>query len=156
MDGMTLKERLRSDLTTAIKARDELRSSTLRMVLTAVTTEEVAGKEHRELTDDDVLTVLTREGKKRREAAEAFGDVGREEQAAKERAEAGVIAGYLPQQLDRAEIEALVTQTIDELGVRADGPRAIGRVMGVLTPRTKGRADGGVVAAEVKVQLSAG
>lgn len=156
MDGMTLKERLRSDLTTAIKARDELRSSTLRMVLTAVTTEEVAGKEHRELTDDDVLTVLTREGKKRREAAEAFGDAGREEQAAKERAEAGVIAGYLPQQLDRAEIEALVTQTIDELGVRADGPRAIGRVMGVLTPRTKGRADGGVVAAEVKAQLSAG
>lgn len=156
MDGMTLKERLRSDLTTAIKARDELRSSTLRMVLTAVTTEEVAGKEHRELTDDDVLTVLSREGKKRREAAEAFGDAGREEQAAKERAEAGVIAGYLPQQLDRAEIEALVTDTIDELGVRADGPRAIGRVMGVLTPRTKGRADGGAVAAEVKAQLSAG
>ena len=93
MVSMTLKERLRSDLTTAIKARDELRSSTLRMVLTAVTTEEVAGKEHRELTDEDVLTVLTREGKKRREAAEAFGDAGREEQAAKERAgdEVGVL-----------------------------------------------------------------
>lgn len=156
MVTMTLKERLRSDLTTAIKARDELRSSTLRMVLTAVTTEEVAGKEHRELTDEDVLTVLSREGKKRREAAEAFGDAGREEQAAKERAESAVIAEYLPQQLDQAEIEALVTQTIDELGVRGDGPRAIGRVMGVLTPRTKGRADGGAVAAVVKAQLTAG
>lgn len=156
MVTMSLKERLRSDLTTAIKARDDLRSSTLRMVLTAVTTEEVAGKEHRELSDDDVLTVLTREGKKRREAAEAFGDAGREEQAAKERAEAEVIAAYLPQQLDQAEIEALVTQTIDELGVRGEGPRAMGRVMGVLTPRTKGRADGGAVAAVVKAQLAAG
>jgi uncharacterized protein YqeY len=150
---MTLKEQLRSDLTTSIKARDELRSSTLRMVLTAVTNAEVAGKEQRELTDEDVLGVLTSEGKKRREAAEAFAGAGREEQAAKERAEAAVIAEYLPEQLAPEEIERLVTEAIDELGVRADGPRAMGKVMGVLTPRTKGRADGGAVAAVVKAQL---
>ena len=156
MSGMgTLKERLRSDLTTSIKARDELRSSTLRMVLTAVTNAEVAGKEHRELTDDDVLGVLTSEAKKRREAAEAFGDAGREEQAAKEKAEALVIAHYLPAQLDAAEIEVLVTEAIDELGVRGDGMRAMGKVMGVLTPRTKGRADGGALAAAVRRQLGA-
>ena len=156
MSGMgTLKERLRSDLTTSIKARDELRSSTLRMVLTAVTNAEVAGKEHRELTDDDVLGVLTSEAKKRREAAEAFGDAGREEQAAKEKAEALVSADYLPAQLDAAEIEVLVTEAIDELGVRGDGMRAMGKVMGVLTPRTKGRADGGALAAAVRRQLGA-
>ena len=153
MAGMTLKERLRSDLTTAIKARDEVRSSTLRMVLTAVTNAEVAGKEHRELTDDDVLSVLGSEGKKRREAAEAFADAGRDEQAAKERAESAVISEYLPEQLTPAEIEVLVTEAIDELGVRGEGPRAMGKVMGVLTPRTKGRADGGAVAGEVRRQL---
>lgn len=150
---MTLKEQLRSDLTASIKARDELRSSTLRMVLTAITNEEVAGKEHRELSDDDILGVLTKEGKKRREAAEAFADAGRAEQAAKEEAEAAVIAEYLPQQLTAAEIEELVTRTIDELGVRGDGMRAMGRVMGVLTPQTKGRADGGTLAAAVRAQL---
>jgi uncharacterized protein YqeY len=151
-----LKDRLRTDLTASIKARDELRSSTLRMVLTAVTNAEVAGKEHRELTDDDVLGVLTSEGKKRREAAEAFADAGREAQAEKERAEAAVIAEYLPEQLSSAEIEQLVTETIDELGVRADGMRAMGRVMGVLTPKTKGRADGGALAGVVRAQLGAG
>jgi uncharacterized protein YqeY len=151
-----LKDRLRTDLTASIKARDELRSSTLRMVLTAVTNAEVAGKEHRELTDDDVLGVLTSEGKKRREAAEAFADAGREAQAEKEQAEAAVIAEYLPEQLSSAEIEQLVTETIDELGVRADGMRAMGRVMGVLTPKTKGRADGGALAAVVRAQLGAG
>jgi uncharacterized protein YqeY len=153
---MTLKEDLRNDLTASIKAREELRSSTLRMVLTAVTNAEVAGKEHRELSDEDVLGVLTSEGKKRREAAEAFGAAGRDEQAAKEVAEAAVIAEYLPEQLDAEEIERLVTEAIDELGVRADGPRAMGKVMGLLTPRTKGRADGGAVAAVVKAQLAAG
>jgi uncharacterized protein YqeY len=151
-----LKDRLRTDLTASIKARDELRSSTLRMVLTAVTNAEVAGKEHRELTDDDVLGVLTSEGKKRREAAEAFADAGREAQAEKEQAEAAVIAEYLPEQLSPAEIEQLVTETIDELGAREDGMRAMGRVMGVLTPKTKGRADGGALAAVVRAQLGAG
>ena len=151
-----LKDRLRADLTASIKARDELRSSTLRMVLTAVTNAEVAGKEHRELSDDDVLGVLTSESKKRREAAEAFADAGREAQSQKEQAEAAVIAEYLPEQLSSAEIERLVTETIDELGVREEGMRAMGRVMGVLTPRTKGRADGGALAAVVRAQLGAG
>ncbi|WP_030483340.1 GatB/YqeY domain-containing protein [Nocardioides aequoreus] len=153
---MSLKEQLRTDLTAAMKARDELRSSTLRMVLTAVTNAEVAGKEAKQLSDDEVLGVLTSEAKKRREAAEAFADAGREESAAKEQAEAAVIATYLPEQLSQSEIEELVTRTIDELGVRGDGPRAMGRVMGVLTPQTKGRADGGAVAAVVKQQLAAG
>ena len=153
---MSLKERLRTDLTTAIKARDGLRSSTLRMVLTSITNAEVAGKESRELTDEDVLGVLTSESKKRREAAEAFADAGRDEQAAKEKAEAAVIADYLPEQLTPEEIDALVRETIDELGVRDDGMKAMGRVMGVLTPKTKGRADGGAVAAIVRAQLGAG
>jgi uncharacterized protein YqeY len=151
-----LKDKLRSDLTTSIKARDEVRSSTLRMVLTSITNAEVAGKESRELTDEDVLGVLTSESKKRREAAEAFADAGRDAQSAKEKAEAAVIADYLPEQLTTEEIDALVAQTVDELGVRGDGMRAMGRVMGVLTPRTKGRADGGAVAAAVRRELGGG
>ena len=150
-----LKDRLRADLTTAMKSRDELRSSTLRMLLAAITTAEVAGKQPRELSDDDVVGVLSTEAKKRREAADAFEGGGRTEQAAKERAEAAVIAGYLPEQMSEDEIEALVTETIDGLGVREDGPRAMGRVMGALTPKTKGRADGGAVAAVVRRQLGA-
>lgn len=149
----SLKDRLRSDLTTAMKARDDVRSSTLRMVLTAVTNAEVSGKQSRELTDEDVLTVLSSEAKKRREAAEAFDEAGREEQAAKERAEAEVIAEYLPEQLGPEEISALVTEAIEQTGAADEGMRAMGKVMGVLTPRTKGRADGGVVAAEVRRQL---
>jgi uncharacterized protein YqeY len=148
-----LKDRLRADLTSAIKARDELRSSTLRMVLTAITNAEVAGKEARELTDDDVLGVLTSEGKKRREAAEAFEQAGRTEQAAKERAEFEVLADYLPEQLDAEQIAALVTEAIDATGARDEGMRAMGKVMGALQPKVKGRADGGVVAAEVRKQL---
>ena len=148
-----LKDRLRADLTTAIKARDEVRSSTLRMVLTAITNAEVAGKEARELTDEDVLGVLTSENKKRREAAEAFEDAGRTEQAAKERAESTILADYLPEQLNQEEIAVLVAEAIDDTGARAEGMRAMGKVMGALQPRVKGRADGGVVAAEVRRQL---
>jgi uncharacterized protein YqeY len=148
-----LKDRLRTDLTTAMKARDALRSSTLRMVLTAITNAEVAGKQQRELTDDDVLTVLGSEAKKRREAATAFADAGRDDSAAKERAEAGVIADYLPAQLDDDEIADLVTSTIAALGVADQGMRAMGTVMGAMQPQTKGRADGGAVAAEVRRQL---
>ena len=152
-DMSDLKDRLRSDLTTSIKARDELRSSTLRMVLTAVTNAEVAGKESRELTDDDVLGVLTSESKKRREAATAFADAGRDELAAKERAEGAVIAEYLPEPLDAAAISALVSAAIEQTGAAGEGMRAMGKVMGVVTPQVRGRADGGVVAAEVKRQL---
>jgi uncharacterized protein YqeY len=150
-----LKDRLRADLTTAMKARDHVRSGTLRMVLTAITNAEVAGKEARELSDEDVVGVLSTEAKKRREAATAFADGGRQEMADKEVAEAAVIADYLPEQLGPAEIEALVAETIAELGAAGDGMKAMGRVMGVLTPKTRGRADGAAVAAEVRTQLSA-
>ncbi|MEZ5096337.1 MAG: GatB/YqeY domain-containing protein [Nocardioides sp.] len=150
-----LKDRLRADLTTAIKGRDELRASTLRMVLTAVTNAEVAGAEARELTDDDIIGVLSTEAKKRREAATAFADGGRAEMAAKERAEADVIADYLPAALSDAEIVDLVTAAIAQTGAAGEGMRAMGKVMGVLTPQTKGRADGAVVAAEVRRQLGA-
>jgi uncharacterized protein YqeY len=148
-----LKDRLRTDLTTAIKARDQLRSSTLRMVLTAITNAEVSGKQPRELTDDDVIGVLGSEAKKRREAADAFEGAGRGESAAKERAESEVLADYLPTQLGGAEITDLVTSTITELGVAGEGMRAMGKVMGALQPQVKGRADGGAVAAEVRRQL---
>lgn len=148
-----LKDCLRADLTAAIKSRDEVRSSTLRMVLTAITNAEVAGKEHRELSDDDIIGVLSTEAKKRREAAVAFEEGNRAEMAAKERAEGVVIADYLPEQLDEAEIRALVTAAIDETGSAGEGMRAMGRVMSVVTPQVKGRADGGAVAAEVRRQL---
>lgn len=150
----TLKQQLRDDLTSAMKARDQARSSTLRMVLTAITNAEVAGKEAIELTDDQVLGVLTSEAKKRREAAQAFADGGRVEAAAKEEAELGVIMTYLPEQLDEAAIAALVTHVIDELGVRGEGLKAMGRVMAALQPKVKGRADGAIVAAQVKAQLA--
>jgi uncharacterized protein YqeY len=152
-DMSDLKERLRTDLTAAIKSRDEVRSSTLRMVLTAITNAEVSGKEARELTDDDVIGVLSAEGKKRREAAEAFDAAGRTDSAVKERAEAAVIADYLPAQLGAEEIAELVTRAVEQTGAAGEGMRAMGKVMGVLQPQVKGRADGGVVAAEVKRQL---
>jgi uncharacterized protein YqeY len=153
MAGMSaLKDRLQADLTTSMKARDELRSATLRMVLTAVKTEEVAGKTARELDDADVVTVLTREAKKRREAAEAFADGGRPERAERERAEGEVIAEYLPAQLSDEELRDLVAAAVTETG--AAGPPAMGRVMKAVTPKTAGRADGGRVAAEVRRQLA--
>lgn len=153
-DMSELKDKLRADLTTAMKARDQLRSSTLRMVLTAVTNAEVAGKQARDLSDEDVLGVLTAEAKKRREAAAAYDEAGRTESADKERAEAGVIADYLPEQLDEAQIKQLVGDAIAQVGAAGEGMRAMGKVMGVLNPQIKGRADGGVVAAEVKKQLA--
>ena len=148
-----LKDRLRTDLTSAIKARDGLRSSTLRMVLTAITNAEVAGKEFRELTDEDIIGVLSTEAKKRREAAEAFEDAGRIEMSTKERAESDVIADYLPAQLSESEVADLVTSTITQLGVADEGTRAMGKVMGALQSQIKGRADGAGVAAEVRRQL---
>ena len=148
-----LKDRLRNDLTTAIKARDQMRSSTLRMVLSAITNAEVAGKEARELSDDDVIGVLSTEAKKRREAATAFSDAGRGELADKETAEAAVIAEYLPEQLDAAAIAELVTAAIEQTGAADEGARAMGKVMGVVQPQVRGRADGAAVAAEVRRQL---
>ena len=148
-----LKDRLRADLTNAMKARDDLRASTLRMVLTAITNAEVAGKVAKELTDDDVLTVLTSEAKKRREAAVAFEEGGRAEMAAKERAEGDVIADYLPAQLSEAEIAEIVAQAVESTDAAGEGMKAMGKVMGVVQPQVKGRADGGAVAAEVRRQL---
>lgn len=154
MAGMSaLKDRLRQDLTTAMKARDDVRSSTIRMVLTAITNAEVSGKEARELSDDDIVGVLSTEAKKRREAAQAFAEGGREEMAAKEKAEAAVIADYLPEQLGEDAVEALVSAAVEQVGAAGEGMRAMGKVMGVVSPQTKGRADGGAVAAEVRRQL---
>jgi hypothetical protein len=146
-----LKDRLRADLTTAMKSRDELRTATLRMVLAAVSAEEVAGKEARELSDDDVLGVLRREAKRRREAAEAFEGAGRAEQAGRERAEGEVVAGYLPAQLDDADLAAIVADVVTRTG--ATGMRDMGRVMGAANAAVAGRAEGGRVAAEVRRQL---
>ncbi|MCZ2829946.1 GatB/YqeY domain-containing protein [Modestobacter sp. VKM Ac-2986] len=146
-----LKDRLRTDLTTAMKGRDELTTATLRMVLSAVTAEEVSGKEARELSDDEVQAVLRREAKKRREAAEAFAGAGRTEQAERERAEEGVVAAYLPAQLTDADLAALVADVVTTTG--ATGMKDMGKVMGAVTGRVAGRAEGGRVAAEVRRQL---
>ncbi len=148
-----LKDQLRTDLTTAIKARDSLRSSVIRMVLTAITTAEVAGKEARELSDDDVIAVLGSEAKKRRESAEAFDAGNRPELAQKERDEAAILADYLPAQMSAEEIQAIVTAAVESTGSAGEGMKAMGKVMGVVSPQVKGKADGGVVAAEVKKQL---
>ena len=147
-----LKDRLRTDLTAAMRARDDVRLRTLRMALTSITKEEVAGESARELSDDEVTAVLTREAKRRREAAEAFAAAGRQEQAAAERAEGEILDTYLPAQLSDAELGELVTAAIAETG--ADSPRAMGQVMKALTPRVAGRAEGARVAAEVRRQLA--
>jgi uncharacterized protein YqeY len=147
-----LKDQLRADLTAAMKARDGVRTRTLRMALTAVSTAEVAGATSRELSDDEVLKVLTREAKRRREAADAFATAGRTEQAAAERAEGEVLDGYLPAQLGHDEIAAVVAAEIEQSG--AAGMSAMGQVMKAVTPRIAGRADGARVAAEVRRQLS--
>ena len=155
MGMTTLKSRLQDDLTAAIKGRDELRSATLRMTLTAITKEEVAGTSARELSDDEVQKVITREAKKRREAAEAFADGGRTEQAERERAEHEVLADYLPKQLSDEELDALVTEAVSEARANgAEGPRAMGAVMKIVNPKVAGRAEGGRVAAAVKKQLA--
>ena len=147
----SLKDTLRSDLTESIRERDELRSSTLRMALTSVTNEEVAGHQARELSDDEVLSILVREAKRRREAASAYDDANRPELAERERAELLVIEGYLPAQLSDEELSALVADAIADTG--AEGPRAMGQVMKVVQPKVAKRADGGRVSAEVRRQL---
>jgi uncharacterized protein YqeY len=152
MTTTSLKQRLRDDLTTAIKGRDELRSATLRLTLTAITKEEVAGTSARQLSDDEVLTVIGREAKKRREAAEAFTQGGRTESAEREKAEGEVLAEYLPKQLTDEELAGIVRDAIAETG--AEGPRAMGAVMKVAGPKVAGLAEGGRVAAEVKRQLA--
>ncbi|MFB0616107.1 GatB/YqeY domain-containing protein [Streptomyces sp. AGS-58] len=150
----TLKSKLHDDLNAAIKGRDELRSSTLRLTLTAITKEEVAGEEKRELSDDEVLKVIAREAKKRREAAEAFAQGGRAEQAEREKAEGEVLAGYLPKQLSDDELNTIVAQAVAEAkAAGAEGPRAMGAVMKIVNPKVAGLAEGGRVATAVKKLL---
>ena len=152
-DSTGLKQQLRTDLTTAMKARDKVRSGTLRMVLTAISEAEVSGTASHELSDQQVLDVVIKEAKKRREAEEAFAQADRPELAEKERAEAAVLADYLPQPLTAEQITALVAEAIASTDAAELGPKGMGKVMGVVTPQVKGRADGGTVAAEVRKQL---
>ena len=151
---MALKEKLQSDLTAAMRARDELRSGTIRMVLTAIKNEEVSGKEARELSDSEIITVLSREAKKRREAAEAYEQAGAKDRASNEKAEGLIIAEYLPAQLSEAEIKDLIAAAITETG--AAGPQQMGLVMKSIQPKIAGRADGGLVSSLVKAALLGG
>ncbi len=151
----TLKEQLRNDMTAAMKAKDTVRRDTLRMVLSAISEAEVAGSAAVELNDQQTLDVVISQAKRRREAEQEYVKGGREDLAVKERAEAEVLADYLPQQLSAEEIAQLVTDAITQSGAAELGMRGMGKVMGILTPQTKGRADGAAVAAEVKRQLSA-
>jgi uncharacterized protein YqeY len=153
MTMSTLKERLRADLTTAMKARDELRTSTLRLALSAVKEAEVSGKAAHELSEAEVEKVLTREVRKRREASEAYAAAGRAEQAAREGSEGDVLADYLPKQLDDAELTAIVEKALAD-GAFA-GPKAIGPAMKAVQAVVAGRADGSKVAALVKSHLTA-
>ncbi|MCX0244655.1 GatB/YqeY domain-containing protein [Streptomyces drozdowiczii] len=151
----TLKSKLKEDLTTAMKARDELTSSTLRLTLTAITKEEVGGKTARELSDDEVQKVIAKEAKKRREAADAFAKGGRTEQAEREKKEGAILEAYLPQQLSDEELTAIVASAVDEAkAAGAEGPRAMGAVMKIVNPKVAGRAEGGRVAATVKKLLA--
>ena len=151
---MSLKEKLQSDLTAAMRARNDVRSSTIRMILTSIRNEEVAGKEAKSLSDAEVITVLSREAKKRREAAEAFDSAGAKDRADAERSEGLVIAEYLPQQLAESEIRELISQAILETG--ATTPAQMGLVMKALQPKIAGRADGAMVSRLVKQALAEG
>ncbi|GLY33585.1 GatB/YqeY domain-containing protein [Kineosporia sp. NBRC 101731] len=151
-----LKARLRSDLTTSMKARDAIRSGTIRMAMTAIKGEEVSGTVARELSDDEVTAVLAREAKKRREAATAYTDAGRAELAEKERAELAVLADYLPEQLSDDDVAAIIAEEVASAEAAGKtGRAAMGLVMKAVRARTAGKADGGLVAAEVKRRLGA-
>jgi uncharacterized protein YqeY len=151
---MGLKETLKTDLTEAIRSSDKVVSGTIRMVLTAITNEEVSGKEARVLTDDEIITVLSREAKKRREAAEEFAKAGRAEKAEEEKAEGEVIAKYLPAQLSEEDIKALIAAAVASTG--AAGPADMGKVMGAIKPQIAGKADGSLVSSLVKAALAGG
>ena len=151
---MGLKERLQEDLTAAIRSSDKLVSGTIRMVLSAIQTEEVAGKEARKLSDDEIITVLSREAKKRREAADEFAKAGREDKSAEEKAEGEVIARYLPAQLTEDEVKKIIADAIASTG--AAGPADMGKVMGAIKPLIAGKADGALVSSLVKSTLNGG
>jgi len=149
---MGLKETLKSDLTEAIRSSDKVVSGTIRMVLTAITNEEVSGKEARVLSDEEIITVLSREAKKRREAAEEFAKAGRTDRAADEKAEGEVIAKYLPPQLSEDDIKKLIADAVASTG--AAGPADMGKVMGAIKPKIAGKADGALVSSLVKAALA--
>jgi uncharacterized protein YqeY len=149
---MGLKETLKSDLTEAIRSSNKVVSGTIRMVLTAITNEEVSGKEARVLSDEEIITVLSREAKKRREAAEEFAKAGRTDRAAEEKAEGEVIAKYLPAQLSEDDIKKLIADAVTSTG--AAGPADMGKVMGAIKPKIAGKADGGLVSSLVKAALA--
>jgi uncharacterized protein YqeY len=149
---MGLKETLKSDLTEAIRSSNKVVSGTIRMVLTAITNEEVSGKEARVLSDEEIITVLSREAKKRREAAEEFAKAGRTDRAADEKAEGEVIAKYLPEQLSEDDIKKLIADAVASTG--AAGPADMGKVMGVIKPKIAGKADGALVSSLVKAALA--
>lgn len=151
---MGLKERLKSDLTEAIRSSDKVVSGTIRMVLTAITNEEVAGKEARVLTDDEIITVLSREAKKRREAADEFAKANRPDKSAEERAEGEVIAKYLPAQLSEDDIKKMIAAAVASTG--AAGPGDMGKVMGAIKSQIAGKADGSLVSSLVKAALAGG
>ena len=154
MSEQSLKATVQDDLTAAIRGRDQLRAGTLRLALTAITTEEVSGKEARELTDDEVLKVLAKEAKKRKEAAAAYADAGRAELAEREEAEYAVLDGYLPAQLSDEELAEIVARAVEQTG--ATGMPQMGQVMKAAQAVVAGRADGGRVAAVVKAALAGG
>jgi uncharacterized protein YqeY len=149
---MGLKEKLQSDLTDAIRAKDAVKSGTIRMLLAAITNEEVAGKAAKVLSDAEVITVLSREAKKRREAVEAYTNARRDDLANKEKDEAAIITLYLPEQLSEADIKKLISEAIAQ--TNAVGPAGMGLVMKVLQPKIAGKADGGLVSSLVKAALS--
>ena len=148
---MGLKETLKSDLTEAIRSSNKVVSGTIRMVLTAITNEEVSGKEARVLSDDEIITVLSREGKKRLEAAEEFAKANRPDKAAEEKAEGEVIAKYLPAQLSEEDIKKMIAAAVASTG--ASGPGDMGKVMGAIKPQIAGKADGALVSSLVKAAL---
>ena len=151
---MSLKEKLQTDLTSSMRNRDEVRSSTIRMILTSIKNEEVSGKEVRELNESELITVLSREAKKRREAAEAFDQAGAKDRAETERAEGAIIAEYLPKQLTEDEVKELIESAIKETG--ANSPAQMGLVMKNLQPKIAGKADGALVSSLVKASLAGG
>ena len=151
---MSLKEKLQTDLTSSMRNRDEVRSSTIRMILTSIKNEEVSGKEVRELNESELITVLSREAKKRREAAEAFDQAGAIDRAETERAEGAIIAEYLPKQLTEDEVKELIESAIKETG--ANSPAQMGLVMKNLQPKIAGKADGALVSSLVKASLAGG
>ena len=153
---MTLKESLKADLTAAMRAGDELRRSTLRLTLSAVTNEEVAGKSARELSDAEVLAVINKEAKKRRESAAAYEAGARPDLVERELAELGVLETYLPAALTEQELSDIVSSAVAVAAAAGQsGPRAMGTVMKQVTAQVAGRADGSAVANLVKERLAA-